>query len=207
MQTVKTKYFDYGQSEIAYLKGADKVLGAAIECLGKVERVIIPDLFAALVYAVIGQLISIKAVHTVWTRMQERLGEITPQNLAEKTADDIQACGITMKKADCIKNISDLVAEGSLNLDQLHTLQDDAVIQKLTSINGIGRWTAEMMLLNSMERPDVVSWGDIAIRRGMCILYGLGDISKIQFNEYKQRYSPYGSVASIFLWKISFNKA
>ena len=204
MPTVKTKYFDYGKKEIDYLKSVDEALGAAIERLGKVERVIIPDLFAALVYAVIGQLISIKAVHTIWNRMQERFGEITPQNIAEKSADDIQACGITMKKAACIKSIAEIVAQGSLNLEELYTLSDEAVIQKLSSLNGIGKWTAEMMLLNSMERPDVVSFGDIAIRRGMCKLYGLGDVTKEQFNEYKRRYSPYGSIASIYLWKISF---
>jgi DNA-3-methyladenine glycosylase II len=186
------------------LKGADATLGAAMERLGKVERVIIPDLFAALIYAIIGQLISVKAVNTIWSRMQERFGEITPQNIAEKSADDIQACGITMKKATCIKCISEMVAQGSFNLHELLTLSDEAVIQKLSTLNGIGKWTAEMMLVNSMERPDVVSWGDIAIRRGMSKLYGLEDVTKEQFNEYKRRYSPYGSVASIYLWKISF---
>jgi DNA-3-methyladenine glycosylase II len=200
----KTKYFHYGQKEIDYLKSVDKTLGAAIERLGKVERVIIPDLFAALVYAIVGQLISAKAVHTIWNRMKERFGEITPQKIAEKSADDIQACGITMKKATCIKRMSEIVAQGNFNLHELYTLSDEAVIQKLSSLNGIGKWTAEMMLLNSMERPDVVSWGDIAIRRGMSKLYGLENVTKEQFNEYKTRYSPYGSVASIYLWKISF---
>jgi DNA-3-methyladenine glycosylase II len=77
MGTVKTKYFDYGQKEMDYLKSADETLGAAMERLGKVEREIIPDLFAALIYAIIGQLISVKAGHTIWDRMQERFGEIT----------------------------------------------------------------------------------------------------------------------------------
>ncbi|HEY2492809.1 MAG TPA: DNA-3-methyladenine glycosylase 2 family protein, partial [Paenibacillus sp.] len=61
-----------------------------------------------------------------------------------------------------------------------------------------------MMLMNAMERPDVVSWGDIAIRRGMMKLYGLSELSKEQFEEYRLRYSPLGSVASIYLWTISF---
>jgi DNA-3-methyladenine glycosylase II len=202
--TVKTKYFDYGQDEIDYLKSVDDTLAAAITRLGKVERVIIPDLFAALVYAIIGQLISVKAVQTIWVRMQDQLGEISPQNIAVQSADDIQGCGMTMKKAACIKNIAYTIAQGVFNLNELYDLPDTEVIKKLVTINGVGKWTAEMMLINAMERRDVVSWGDIAIRRGMMKLYGLSTITKEQFEEYRLRYSPLGSVASIYLWKISF---
>ncbi|WML34537.1 hypothetical protein [Clostridium sp. OS1-26] len=73
MENVKTKYFDYAEKEMNYLKSRDKTLGAAMDRLGKVERIVITDLFAALVYAIIGQLISVKAVHTIWDRMQERI--------------------------------------------------------------------------------------------------------------------------------------
>jgi DNA-3-methyladenine glycosylase II len=204
MQTVKTKYFEYGQEEIDYLKSVDVTLGAAITRVGKVERVIIPDLFTALVHAIVGQLISVKAVHTIWTRIQDRFGEITPQNIAIQTADDIQRCGMTMKKAVCIQNIARTIAQGAFDLDELYVLSDTEVVRKLMTLNGVGKWTADMMLMNAMERPDVVSWGDIAIRRGMMKLYGLSELSKEQFEEYRLRYSPLGSVASIYLWTISF---
>jgi DNA-3-methyladenine glycosylase II len=204
-KTVKTKNFDFGVTEVAYLKKADPTLGAAMERLGKVEREIIPDLFTALIYAVVGQLISVKAVHTIWNRMQERFGEITPENLRRFSADEIQGCGITMRKAVVIKNIGEHVEQGTFNLAVLCELHNDEVIQQLSSLEGVGRWTAEMLLINSMERPDVVSWGDLAIRRGMMRLYGLADLTKDQFQEYRRRYSPYGSVASIYLWKLSKN--
>ncbi|MGF7046199.1 DNA-3-methyladenine glycosylase II [Paenibacillus sp. DS2015] len=206
MHTIKTKYFDYGEEEIDYLKSVDETLGEVITRIGKLERIIIPDLFTALVYAVVGQLISVKAVHTIWTRIQDRFGEISPQNIAMVSADDIQGCGMTMKKAVCIHNVAHMIAQGTFDLDELHHLSDTDVIKKLTSLNGVGKWTAEMMLINSMERRDVVSWGDIAIRRGMMKLYGLSSISKQQFEEYRLRYSPLGSVASIYLWNISFEK-
>lgn len=202
--TVKTKYFDYGLEEMESLARADSSLGAAIKRMGKVERVIIPDLFAALVHAIVGQLISAKAVHTIWGRMQEQLGEITARNLAETTADRIQSCGITMNKAVCIRQISQSVVQGTLDLDELHLLPDEVVIKKLSALNGIGKWTAEMLLINAMERRDVVSWGDIAIRRGMMKLYGLDNLSKEQFERYRRGYSPLGSIASIYLWEISF---
>lgn len=204
MHTVQTKFFDYGQEELDYLKRVDETLGAAIARMGRVERVVIPDLFTALVHAIVGQLISAKAVHTIWGRMQEQLGEISPHNIARHTADDIQACGITMKKAVCIHHLAQLAAQGAMQLDKLHDLSDQEVIDKLMALPGIGRWTAEMLLINSMERRDIVSWGDIAIRRGMMKLYGLTALTKQQFEAYRLRYSPLGSVASIYLWEISF---
>lgn len=204
MVTVRTKHFDYGQEEIDYLKGMDELLGAVMTRMGKVERVIIPDLFAALVYAIVGQLISVKAVYTIWERMQDQFGEITPGNMAMQTTDVIQGCGMTMKKAVTIQNISQTIAQGLFNLEELYDWSDEEVIHKLMMLKGIGRWTAEMILINSMERRDVVSWGDIAIRRGMMKLYGLPAITKEQFEQYRLRYSPLGSIASIYLWAISF---
>lgn len=204
MGAVITKFFEYGQAEIDYLGSVDPVLGAAMARMGKVERVIIPDLFTALIYAIVGQLISVKAVRTIWTRMQAQFGEITPQQLAIHTADKMQGCGMTMKKALCIHHISNLVVQGDLKLEELYGLSDQEVILKLMNLKGIGKWTAEMMLINCMERPDVVSWGDIAIRRGMMKLYGLDTLTKEQFEQYRLAYSPLGSVASIYLWEISF---
>lgn len=187
-----------------YLKSVDVTLGDAITRLGKVERVIIPDLFTALIYAIVGQLISVKAVHTIWSRMQDQLGEISPTNIALQSADDIQACGMTMRKAVSIQQIAHTIATDTFQLEELRHLSDAEVIQKLMTFKGVGKWTAEMMLINSMERRNVVSWGDIAIRRGMMKLYGLDTLSKEEFEQYRLRYIPLGSIASIYLWKISF---
>jgi 3-methyladenine DNA glycosylase/8-oxoguanine DNA glycosylase len=82
-------------------------------------------------------------------------------------------------------------------------MSDTRVIERLSSLPGIGVWTAEMLLLFSLRRPDVVSWGDLAIRRGMMNLYGLKDLSKKQFDRFRKRYSPCGSVASLYLWALS----
>jgi len=203
MATVQTKLYEYGQTEIDYLSEVDEILGNAMKRIGRVDRVIIPDIFTALVHAIVGQLISVKSVNTIWERMQTRLGEITPHNIALQHIEDIQKCGITMKKASYIKDISNAVVQGSINLEDVHQLSDKEVITMLTKFNGVGKWTAEMILMNAMERPNIVSWGDIAIRRGMMKLYGLQMISEDQFGLYQRRYSPFGSVASIYLWQIS----
>ena len=90
-----------------------------------------------------------------------------------------------------------------MNFHTLHTLSDNEVIERLTSLNGVGVWTAEMVLIFSLCRPDVVSYEDLAIRRGMMNLYGLKELRKEKFYRYKKRYSPYGSVASLYLWALS----
>ncbi len=203
MQTVQTKYFDYGQEEIDDLKKADGTLGTAMTRMGKVERVVIPDLFAALAHAMVGQLVSAKAARTVWERMQDRLGAISPQNIALQTAEAIQGCGMTMKKAVCLRHLAETVAAGAFRLEELHGLPDEEAVRRLMTLQGVGRWTAEMVLIHSMERRDVVSWGDIAIRRGMMKLYGLDGLSRERFEQYRRAYSPLGSIASIYLWQIS----
>jgi DNA-3-methyladenine glycosylase II len=204
MAAVETKFFDYGRKEIEYLSNSDPVLGDAMARFGRVEREVIPDPFAALVNAIIGQLISVSSAKTVWSRMQESLGDITPENLSAVSADEIQRCGMIMKKAITISELSKDILQGKVCLNNLRQLPDQEIIRYLTMIKGVGLWTAEMLLINCLERPDVVSWGDIAIRRGMEKLYDFPKLTKDQFEVCKRRYSPYGSVASIYLWKISF---
>jgi len=108
-----------------------------------------------------------------------------------------------MRKAGYIKVIGEAVATGELDLAGLRNLSDDEVIARLQEFEGVGAWTAEMLLIFSMERPDVLSWNDLAIRRGMMNLYGKTMLDKEQFEVLRKRYSPYGSIASLYLWEIS----
>jgi len=197
------EFFRYGVTEIAYLKRRDKRLGIAIERIGLIQREIITDLFAALVHSIVGQQISAKAAVTVWKRLQEYFCEITPQKIAAATAAEIQQCGVSMRKASYIKGIGEAVVKGELNIGEFPQLTDGEIIERLSALNGIGVWTAEMLLIFSLERPDVVSWGDLAIRRGIMRLYGLKKLDKAAFERYKKRYSPYGSVASLYLWAVA----
>ncbi|MDR3564557.1 MAG: DNA-3-methyladenine glycosylase 2 family protein [Negativicutes bacterium] len=196
-------YFEYGQKEIDYLKKKDKKLGAAIERIGFIEREIKPDVFLALVDSIISQQISTKAADTVLERLCNLIGDITPENIAVAEIEQIQQCGMTMKKAGYIKSFAETVSARTLNLEELRVLSDTEVIKKLVELDGVGVWTAEMLLLFSLCRPDVVSYGDLAIRRGMMNLYGLKELPKAKFERYKKRYSPYGSVASLYLWNLA----
>lgn len=195
--------FIYGKKEIDYLKKRDKILGKAIDEIGMIQRPVIPDLFSALIRNVVGQQISSRAAATVWTRFLEKYSPISPKTIAEADTEDIQKCGMSMRKAGYIKGIAEAVWGNKLNLSELVDLPDEEVIKKLSSLPGIGLWTAEMLMIFSMQRPDVVSYGDLAIRRGMMTLYGLESLSKEEFLKYRKAYSPYGSVASLYLWVVS----
>lgn len=204
MKTVKTKLFEYGNKEITYLKNLDPMLGDEIERLGLVEKVIIPDLFPALICCVIEQQISQKASKTIWGRMQECFDEIVPEKLASAPVEAIQMCGMSITKAGYIKDIAQTFAAGDFDLCSLYEMSDKEAIKKLSMLHGIGIQTAEKLLINSMERPNILSYGDIAIRRGIMKLYNLSELTREQFGVYKNRYSPYASVASIYLSKIAY---
>ena len=202
---VQTKIFEYGLTEMEYLKSVDQLLGEAIDRIGKIDRVIIPELFPALIFAIIGQQISLKAARTIWARMQESFGDITPGNMVLIDLEEIQKCGMQLSKAKYIKGITETVEKGEFDLNSLYEMSDEEAIRRLSTLNGIGVWTAEMLLLNSMERPNIISYGDIAIRRRIMKLYGLSELSKEQFMVYKNRYAPFSSVASIYLWRLSYD--
>lgn len=195
--------FKYGETEINYLKNKDEDLSKAIDDIGIIKREIMSDTFKALVNSIVSQQISGKSATTVWNRLQDRVVDVTAQNIFNTPVEDIQKCGMSMRKATYIKGIGQAVINKEIDIDNLKNLPDKEVIKVLTSLNGVGVWTAEMILIFSMERPDILSYGDLAIRKGIMNLYNLECLSKQDFEKYKQRYSPYASIASLYLWELS----
>lgn len=204
MAVVKTGIFPYGATEVEFLSKADPILGKAIQRVGPLKRTTMPDVFSALIHGIVGQLVSAKSAQTIWKNMLDDLEEFSPRELANKGAEHIQSWGMTMKKARYIEEIALAVLESRLDLNSLSEMTDQEAIGFLRTLPGIGPWTAQMVLLHSLERLDIISWEDIAIRRGICKLHQLDSITKKQFNEFVKKYSPYGSVASIYLWHLSF---
>lgn len=196
-------HFNYGQLEIEHLQSRDSQLGAAIAKQGMLEREITPDPFIALLKCIVAQQISTKAAETVWNRLSEKFSNANPHQLANVEVVEIKACGLSMRKAGYIKNIAEKTVSGSVDFSAFNQMSDTEIIKQLSSLAGVGVWTAEMLLIFSLSRPDVVSWGDLGIRRGIMNLYGLPELTKAQFEQYRQNYSPYGSVASFYLWAVS----
>ena len=196
-------YFIYGDQEIDYLKSKDKKLAVYIDQIGHVNRPVDENVFSSVIHQIIGQQISTKALKTIWLRMQEDLGEITASNILDAGVDRIQAYGTTFKKAEYICDFSQKIVDGTFDEKKLMQMSDEDVMKELTALKGIGPWTAEIILLFGMHRENVLSFGDLAIIKGMRMVYRHRQISKEQFERCRRRYSPYGSVASIYLWAIA----
>ena len=199
-----TRYFEYGDSAVEHLKARDAKLAAAIDAVGHVQREMEEgDLFNGVVHHIVGQQISSAALATVWGRMKANLGEVTPATVNAASVDELQSCGITFKKAEYIKGFAAKVESGAFDIDAVAHMDDAEAIAALSSLDGIGTWTAEMLLLFNLGRPDILSFGDLGIHRGMRMVYHHRKVTRPMFEKYRRRYSPYGSVASLYLWAIS----
>lgn len=195
--------FAYGEREINHLKDRDAVLGRAIDQIGHIDREVNSDLFESLINCIVGQQIATKAHRTIWSRMKMELNAITPQTIDALSAEELQRFGISFRKAGYIKNAAASILSGELDLYTLQGMEDDAVCKQLSGLKGIGRWTAEMLMTFSMQRPNVMSYGDLAIHRGLRMLYHHKRIDKERFEKYRRRYAPYASVACLYLWAIA----
>lgn len=197
------QYFEYGSREIEHLKQVDPKLGVVIDRIGMIQRAVMPDLFEALVHSIVSQQISNKARDTVWGRIVDRLGVITPESIDALSLEELQQFGISFRKAGYIQSAARKVLSGELNIEALESMPDDEVIASLIRLDGVGPWTAEMLMLFSMQRPNVLSYGDLAIKRGIQMVYDLPKVDKKTVDELRNRYSPYASVASLYLWVVA----
>ena len=196
-------FFEYGNRETDYLRRRDKRLGAAMDRIGPIHRRVDPDLFSSVVHHIIGQQISTAAQTTIWNRLLARIGNVNSETLCALDASELQSLGMTHKKAGYILHFAELVLRKEFDIEAQPALPDKTVITQLSSLKGIGVWTAEMILLFCMQRSDVLSYGDLAIHRGLCMLYHHKHIDRERFSKYATRYAPYGSVASLYLWAIA----
>ena len=117
--------------------------------------------------------------------------------------EGLQALGISGKKAEYITDFAQKVLDGNFDIEAVWSMPDDEAIKALSSLNGIGVWTAEMILLFCMQRPNILSYGDLAIQRGMRMVYHHRKIDRKLFEKYRRRLSPYCSVASLYFWAVA----
>lgn len=196
-------YFEYGENEITYLRNKDKKLSEVMDQIGMIEREVDTDLFSAVVHHIIGQQISAKAQATIWQRMKETLGEVNAVTILSADISKLQSLGMTFRKAEYITDFARKVHEGVFDLETVAQMSDEAAIKELASLKGIGVWTAEMILLFCLQRPDIFSYDDLAIQRGLRMVYHHRKIDRKLFEKYRRRFSPYCSVASLYLWAVA----
>lgn len=195
--------FAYGETELDWLRKKDKRLGEVIDRIGHVDRAVDPDLFSSVIHHIIGQQISMKAQATIWQRMQDALGAVSAETILAAGVPELQSLGMTFRKAEYITDFAKRVHTGEFDLISIGEKPDEEVILELSALKGIGVWTAEMLLLFCLQRPNVFSYGDLAILRGMRMVYRHKEIDRARFERYRKRFSPYCSIASLYFWAVS----
>jgi len=195
------------------LAKSDPTMAALMERIGKIdletrlrrrseERP--GDAYGALLRAIVGQQLSTKAARTIYLRVLDLFGGKTPspEQLLEVSEADLRGAGLSGRKVEYVRDLATHVLEGELELDKLEQLGDEEVIEEIVAVRGLGRWTAEMFLLFHLERPDVISGGDLGIRKAIQVEYGLEEMpTPQQVVEISERWSPQRSLASLYLWE------
>lgn len=196
-------YFEYGETELAYLQQKDKRLCEVIDRIGPIRRAVDTDLFSSVVHHIIGQQISTKAQATIWQRMQDAFGDVNAETVLSAGVPRLQSLGMTFRKAEYITDFAEKIHTGAFDLDAVEHMSDEDAIRALSRLKGIGVWTAEMILLFCMQRPNIFSYDDLAIQRGLRMVYHHRGIDRKLFEKYRRRFTPFCSVASLYLWAVS----
>jgi DNA-3-methyladenine glycosylase II len=199
----------------AHLHRADPVMAHLIDDFGgplpAADRRGRPDdPYGALVRAITGQQLSVKAAAAIWNRLLARFGGRTPtpeQILADDPEELRIACGFSHAKVAYLRSLAEHVRDGELHLDRLGELPDGEVVRELTAIKGIGEWTAHMFLMFTLRRPDVLAAGDLGVRNAAMRAYGLEKPpSPAALEALAEPWRPYRTRACLYLWRILDNE-
>jgi DNA-3-methyladenine glycosylase II len=191
------------------LMRADKVLRRVMEAQGPIDPTIDrrgsrPDPWEALARAIVGQQLSTKAARSIWEKLQGQFGGETPdpKSLLRKRPQTLRKAGLSNAKVEFLRDLARRVADGTLDLARLRELPDEDVIAELLEVKGIGRWTGEMFLIFHLARPDVVSTGDLGIRRAVQIAYGMDDLpGPGELERIADEWRPHRTLACLYLWR------
>jgi DNA-3-methyladenine glycosylase II len=193
---------DYWSRACRELKARDEVLAGIIRAYRGETLASRGDAFGTLARSIVGQQISVKAADSVWRRLEEALGEISPAVVAGATAVRLQRCGLSGRKAEYLQGLARGFAEGSLRPELWGKLEDEALVRELLRIRGIGRWSAEMFLIFHMLRPDVLPLEDLGLQRAIRLHYhGERQISLRRMQAIAGRWRPWRTVATWYLWR------
>ncbi len=197
----------YWQQALLELGQRDSVLHAIIEQLDGQCLMSRGEPFETLLRSIVGQQISIKAAHSIGLKVAACIGadtgKVTPDAVLAQSGEALRACGLSAKKVAYIQSLAQHFLAGSVNPSQWHMLSDEALITELTQVNGVGKWSAQMVLMFNVMRPDVFPVDDLVIRKTMCRLYGFTDdkAGKQSMVQKAQDWQPWRTVASWLLWR------
>ncbi len=189
---------------VAHLRSVDRRLNWLIDRAGpftlKVER----DRYAMLVRSILSQQISTKAARAIRLKLEASVGGLTLEAIAAAPETTLRSAGLSNQKVTYLRDLTQHVIDGRLELTRLHRFDDEAVIEQLIAVKGIGRWTAQMFLMFALGRLDVFPHDDLGIRSSLRELYALAELpNKAQCLEIAAPWRPYSTIASWYVWRLS----
>jgi len=186
----------------ADLARRDKVLRKLIRKFPDANLRTRGDAFQTLCRSIVGQQISVKAAQSIWARFAEAAGEMEPASVVAMPVETLRACGLSGQKSLYVKDLAAHFHTGAIRPRRWPRMKDEAIIEDLVRVKGIGRWSVEMFLIFHLMRPDVLPVDDLGLRRAMERAYNDGEpLTKAEMRELGARWAPWCSVATWYLWR------
>jgi len=192
----------YWEEACKHLAKKDRVMRRLIPQFGDVCLESRGDAFVTLARSIVGQQISVKAAQSVWDRFEALSKSLTPANVLKLKVDDMRASGLSARKVEYLVDLALHFSNGTVHTRQWADMDDQAIIDELVAIRGIGRWTAEMFLIFYLLRPNVLPLDDLGLINGISHNYFSGEaVSRSDAREVASAWAPYCSVATWYIWR------
>lgn len=193
---------DYWDEACRELSQRDPVMARIIELRGHTHVVSRGDPFQTLARSIVGQQISVKAAQSIWNRFEKAAREVAPLRVSRMRIATLRACGLTERKSEYLKDLAKRFHSGEVDPTHWPVRDNEAIIEELVAVRGIGRWTAEMLLIFNLLRPDVLPIDDIGLIRGIEKSYRNGErVSRREVQEMGEIWRPWRTVATWYMWR------
>lgn len=196
----------YWDDACKHLSKRDRVMRKLIPKFGQVRLQSRGDAFTTLARSIVGQQISVKAAQSVWNRLTALTPgdayRIAPKAILSLVDGSLREAGLSARKVEYLTDLARHFDHGTVHVDQWHSMDDEAIIEELVAIRGIGRWTAEMFLIFYLMRPNVLPLDDVGLIKGISQSYFSGEpVSRAEAREVGEAWAPFRSVATWYLWR------
>jgi len=193
---------EYWSDAKQHLAKKDKVLRKLVKAYPDAELRTRGDAFQTLARSIVGQQISVKAAQSVWNRFAQAAGTMNPATVVSLPVETLRACGLSGQKALYVKDLARHFEEGLVKPRRWSRMEDEAVIDDLIRVKGVGRWSAEMFLMFRLMRPNILPVGDLGLQRAMERLYNDGEpLTRDEMRAIGKPWQPWSSVATWYLWR------
>jgi DNA-3-methyladenine glycosylase II len=197
---------DYWDEACKHLARRDRVMKKIIPRFGEARLQSRGDAFTTLARSIVGQQISVKAAQSVWDKLLAQLGtpstRVEPAAVQGKRASELREAGLSLRKAEYLLDLARHFGSGQVHVQQWQEMPDEAIVEELVAIRGIGRWTAEMFLIFHLMRPNVLPLDDLGLIKGISQSYFSGEpVSRAEAREVADAWAPYRSVATWYIWR------